>query len=438
MGRKRSTQLSPAKQFGQFARVWHPGHKEWIHLGRWGSEEAEIRWRRLAAEYVKNPAAGLVSRDTITVGEVMTAYLEWLKAAGKSRNIIDQSGRSVVSVSVAYGDLPIGEFGPVQLKTWAASLADPEMAVAAGWQRPRLDSRNNPALGRRTIKAFCASVIRAIKWGIGQDLYRTSETRVDDLERAKPLDGLNAKPPKKRNPANSLSVDAALQELTPTLRTAVMILRMTGMRAGELLSMRPMDVRRGGVLQLVNGQRIRIEDETQAARDRGEIGAKESVWWYVPASHKTAHHGIDRVIPIMPAVQRLLESLPPRAADRPYISPKESMSQFRDRQRKSRKSKVQPSQVDRAKAKPKKSPTDRYQPTQFRQAILRACKRAGVEPFTSHQLRHSASTAAVDATGDIRAVQQLLGHDSPRTTEGYTATTMAGAVMAAAGLAKGQ
>ena len=45
---------------------------------------------------------------------------------------------------------------------------------------------------------------------------------------------------------------------------------------------------------------------------------------------------------------------------------------------------------------------------------------AGVGPVQSHVLRHTALTTALDATGDLRAVQELAGHARPETTAGYT------------------
>ncbi|WP_205634941.1 tyrosine-type recombinase/integrase [Mycolicibacterium elephantis] len=41
--------------------------------------------------------------------------------------------------------------------------------------------------------------------------------------------------------------------------------------------------------------------------------------------------------------------------------------------------------------------------------------------WTAHTLRHRFATTAYRATGDLRAVQELLGHARPTTTATYTA-----------------
>lgn len=45
---------------------------------------------------------------------------------------------------------------------------------------------------------------------------------------------------------------------------------------------------------------------------------------------------------------------------------------------------------------------------------------AGVPGVTTHVLRHTALTAALEASRDLRAVQELAGHARPETTAGYT------------------
>lgn len=51
------------------------------------------------------------------------------------------------------------------------------------------------------------------------------------------------------------------------------------------------------------------------------------------------------------------------------------------------------------------------------------CLDAAAERITPHRMRHSVATIGLEVTGDIRAVQELLGHASLATTQIYTKVT---------------
>lgn len=66
--------------------------------------------------------------------------------------------------------------------------------------------------------------------------------------------------------------------------------------------------------------------------------------------------------------------------------------------------------------------------------IRRLCGDAWRPRVTMHRLRAWFATAALEATGDIAAVQQLLGHASPTTTGRYAASSRRALLAAVAGL----
>jgi integrase len=64
--------------------------------------------------------------------------------------------------------------------------------------------------------------------------------------------------------------------------------------------------------------------------------------------------------------------------------------------------------------------------SQFDHRVEVAARRAGVEPFTAHELRHTYATVSLRNGVDLRTLQYRMGHASIRTTEKYLHALHAG------------
>jgi hypothetical protein len=154
-----------------------------------------------------------------------------------------------------------------------------------------------------------------------------------------------------------------------------------------------------------------------------DIDRSGSDWNYRPHSHKTDHHGHERVIPIGPRAQEVLTPWLKAGLPAFLFSPRESMARTLAERRRNRKTPRWPShkaaQARKRKKALAKAPGVRYHVGSYLQAIIRARDAAFLHPTLAgipkkkltadqrselsawrkrhhwhpHQLRRSAATA---------------------------------------------
>jgi len=173
------------------------------------------------------------------------------------------------------------------------------------------------------------------------------------------------------------------------------------------------------------------------------------VWSYRPESHKTEHHGRERVIFIGPKGQDVLRPYLLRDKTAYCFVPAESERKRGAMRRENRQSPMTPSQLRRRlKRHRERAPGDRYTTGSYRRSIERACETAFGMPselrrltgnittdertrlreqaatwrsehcWHPNQLRHSAATEIRKQFG-LEAAQVALGHSQADVTQIY-------------------
>ena len=142
-----------------------------------------------------------------------------------------------------------------------------------------------------------------------------------------------------------------------------------------------------------------------------DLDTSGRIWEYRPASHKTEHHGIDRVIFIGPKAQAIIKPFLGTKLESFLFSPRQAIEEKRKRERRRERQK-------RRKSRPRKFPGEHYTAQSFTHAIHDACKKAEVPCWGPNRLRHNAATFLRKQYG-IEAARVILGHTSTAITEIY-------------------
>jgi integrase len=410
-------------------RIWLHGRD--VYLGPWGDGDKHhpsaaclAAYHRAVAEWLGSgatAAARAVPAPQRTVTQVLVPYLAFARdyyrdADGSDTGQYERVVAALAPVEALYGDTPADEFDSLKLKAVRAELL----------RRP---SRKDPAkrLARGYVNNLIGCVQTAFTWLASErlvaDAVAASLRTVTALRRGK--GGVEAPPVL---PADPAAVEATLPHLLPVVRAMVELQRLTGMRPGEVCRLTPAEVSTDPARPIVvtHGDR----PQKVAALRVGET----LVWVYGPSRHKTCGKGKARLVAIGPQGQAVLG---PYLADREpgahCFCPVESVRLFHCQKRAARKSKVQPSQVDRSRPYRRTRPGPFYTPDSYRHAVQRACRRAGVPLWSPNQLRHTVADM-VSERHDEDTASAVLGN-TPDIVRVYTLQRLgkAAAVMARCG-----
>ena len=425
MPRPRVPKLCLHKATGQ-ARVLLRGRH--VYLGRHGTPEADEKYRRIVAEFLRTgevpaeaaakSAPAPLDSETRTVDEVILAHWRWAEGYyvknGEPTSELSSLKQSLKALRGLYGSTPAAGFGPKKLK------AVRDAAVRDGLSRSGANRR-------------ASHVKRLFKWAVAEELVPPSVhqglTAVTGLKRGRTA----AREPEPVGPVDPIVVEATLPHLPAVVADMVRLQLLTGMRPGEVCSLRPADV-----------------DRTT------------EMWVYRPASHKTQHRGRDRVIFFGPDARNVLAPyLDGRPAGKPCFSPKEAERQRRTAATAAR---VTPGSCGNGvgtnrKKNPARRPGDAYDTRSYGRRVRlasekavplppelvekfaaintlpnheRALVKAAVEEhravtrWSPNQLRHTRATQ-LRAKYGIELTRTVLGHSDIGTSEIYAERDLAAA-----------
>jgi integrase len=378
------------------------GGRRDVLLGPYGTKESKAEYARVIAEWetAEYRLPSQESTNDITINELILAYLphaerHYRRPDGTPTNELNDVKLSLRPLKELYGFTPARDFKPLALKAVRNAMVRQPIVRKTRVIDPTSGKKTwrekviRVGLARGVVNQRISRIRRLFKWAVENELvppaiYQGLEC-VSGLQRGR-SDARETKPVR---PVSMALVEATLPFVNPTIEDMLRLQLLTGARSGEICSMRSCDIDMSG-----------------------------TVWLYRPQHHKVAHRGFGRVIPIGPKAERIVRKYLKTDIQAFLFSPREAMESFRRRQREERKSKVPPSQVCRKKKRPKKQPGERYFPSVVAHAVWTACKKAKVDHWFPHQLRHSRATEIRREYG-LDAARAVLGQHAPQVTEHY-------------------
>jgi integrase len=363
------------KASGQ-AYVWLNGREH--YLGKYGSPDSRVAYQRIVAEWLASKAVPIshdpikaeAVRADLRINELLVAYLEFAagyytkngRPTGELANMKD----AVKPLQALYETLPVSQFGPT------GPRAVRERMIGNGFSRKVVNARIN-------------RVRRIFKWGVERELIAPGV--LQGLQSVAPLKQgrSEARETSRVLPVPQAHIDAVVPHVTRPVKAMIELQLVTGMRPGEVVLMRTCDVDTSG-----------------------------RIWEYRPESHKTQHHGIERIIFLGPLAQGIVRPFLKTDLTEYLFSPSDAVLAAR-RKLKPRRGRSRRTLRIRGY---RRCPSDRCTRGSYQTAIYKACVKANIPPWGPNRLRHNAATFLRKEFG-VEAARVILGHASAAITEVY-------------------
>ena len=361
-----------------------------FYLGKYGSKARREEYERRVAEYLGNGRKLPPTRvDTgISCQELAIHYLEWAeKHHVKQPKSLRHCKRAMAFLVKHYGRISVDEFSARSLLYLQDQIVN----------SPNEGNEQGKPLTRKTVNRYIGLIKQAFKFGtkfgfVAPNTHYALQV-VDQLRKGHTTapDNPNVKP------VDPVIFEKTLPYLSKRVADMCRVQCLCAMRPQDICNIRACDIDRSG-----------------------------DVWLYRPPAHKTAHLGAVLTKYIGAAAQEILmpyliekESTPEAFLFSPADTVRDRAVDLRKKRKNlSKKGEVQPSQQNRRKENPKKQPGEKYSTETYGRAVARACKRAGVPPWSVNQLRHRAASD-IRKTHGLEAAQVMCGHKNASTTEIY-------------------
>ncbi len=310
-----------------------------IYLGPFGSPESKERYREVLQEW----GCGEKVVVSVSIGVLCLRYLEYAKGYyqknGRQTSEVSaiQVAMRFLTGSPRFKNMPVRDFKTAALLEVRDAMVKKEFV-------------------RKSINCHINRIRRMFAWGVEHELVKPEHLIVLKTVAGLKQGRSRAVESEPVGPVTLAHVDASKEYLRPVVWGMIQLQLLTGMRPGEVRTMRLADIDRSG-----------------------------DVWEYVPTEHKTQHRGKQRRIYVGPEGQKILQ---------PFLKADQSRYVF-------------------------ESKTGHcYGKDSYIKAVSRACVNAEIPVWSPNQLRYTAATEIRRQFG-LEASRTILGHASSDVTQIY-------------------